>query len=134
MCIYIYMYVYIILLWVLSSSFLFSILSSLMKLIIHKFSVKHNLHKSGLWLPYTFLVNVHLTEKLFKICIVIPVTFFKIKFFSIIWVLNHVCSIYNWRSLALTTTFQLHPNECYFDDKMLRLWEDMIEIMLVRQL
>ena len=43
---------------------LFNLSPSLIKLIIHSFSLKHNLHKSGFGLPYTFVIAVHLTEKL----------------------------------------------------------------------
>ena len=47
-----------------SSDFLFNIFPSFIKLIIDSFSVKSNLHKSGLGLPYTFVIINHLTEKL----------------------------------------------------------------------
>ena len=46
-----------------SSDLLFNIFPSLIKLIIDSFSVKHNVRKSGLGLPYTFSITVHLTEK-----------------------------------------------------------------------
>ena len=82
-----------------SSNLLFNFFRSLVKLIIHSFPVKHNLHKSGLVLPYIFVIIVHLTEKadvirfqlpdvfcqfctalvllMFQISNVISVTFFK---------------------------------------------------------
>ena len=47
-----------------SSDLLFNIFPSLLKLIIDSVSVKHNLHKGGLRLPYTFVIIAHLTEKL----------------------------------------------------------------------
>ena len=40
-----------------SSDLSFNIFPALIKLIIHAFPVKHNLHKSGLRLPYTFVIT-----------------------------------------------------------------------------
>ena len=118
------------------------------KLIIYSYSVKHNLLKSGLGLQYTFVIIVHITEKLIlsrfscQMCFansvlfpyfsclksyVISVPFFKsgvswseIKFFFIIGVDIHVCSIYNWWSMALTIkwAFILYPT---IDSKWLLL-------------
>ena len=65
-----------------STDFSFNIFSSLIKLIIHSFSVKHNLQKSGLGLLCTFVIILHLTEKLISLRFSCQIYFVNSALFS----------------------------------------------------
>ena len=147
--------------------FLFNISSSLITLIIHSFSVKHNLHKSGLGL--TFVIIIHLTEKMMLSCFSCRMYFANSVLFSyflclksLLWFLHLSLKalLFNpkwtfsssfelltksawyitdgvWHSPLSGHSFfilQLHPSDCCFGGKLLWLWEDIIELMFLRQL